>query len=257
MRSCWTAYQLRDSTRGLCKVAELRNDFQMFLQILEKHKVAENVDLLGIDLCISAYRTFGWNSLKNFYRDAVNKDVSNPRRQELVAQLLRTAREISDSDVVAWCEEQRGLVLKSLNRSSIPEVEWILDLATSHGVDFMRATLYPQLQAQQLESTFWAHFIRRLKDHPVAKDLGPEFVRECVVQAADNLLVVGQPECAGDSWGYSTENPQKAGLIMEILRLCVETGKIGPCVGIFERMKHATETKTISSTCAPWSATQS
>jgi hypothetical protein len=55
----------------------------------------------------------------------------------LVAQLSQAARQTSDSEVEAWCNEQQELVLKSLNRSSIPEVDWLLDLATVHGVDLM------------------------------------------------------------------------------------------------------------------------
>ncbi|KAJ7612366.1 hypothetical protein DFH06DRAFT_1109573, partial [Mycena polygramma] len=251
MAPCSTADERRASTRGLCMVAEQRNDMQMLLETLVKHKVAENLDLLGIDLWISAYRKFGW-SLKSFYQEAVDKDASNPRRQALVTQLTKAARERSDAEAVAWCEEQQDLVLRSLNRSSIAEVDWLLELATTRGVEFMRTILYPQLKDQHLESSFWVHFIYRLKEHTAAKELGPEFVRGCVSHAADNLLVVGPQECAGDSWGYGANGPKKAGLTMEVFRLCVEAGLTEPCAGIFERIKRATETKTISSECAPW-----
>jgi hypothetical protein len=79
-----------------------------------------------------------------------------------------------------------------------------------------------------------------------------EFVRKCVAQAAENLFVVPQPESAGDSWGYGTDKPRKAGLIMEVLRLCVEAENTASCAGIFERMKRAMSSGTLSSVCAPW-----
>ncbi|KAJ7124443.1 hypothetical protein C8R44DRAFT_734924 [Mycena epipterygia] len=248
---CQTEDQKKDATRGPCTVAQLRNDVQMFLQILEENRVVANLDLIGIDLCVSAYRTFGWNLLKNFYHDAVNKDVSNPCRQALLVQLSQVASQCSDSDVEVWCKEQQMLMLNSLSRSSVSEVDWLHELATIHGVDFMRSILYPQLKAQQLESKFWVHFTRRLQHYPTARNLGSEFLRECVVQAAENLFAFPGREFAGDSWGYDNAEPQPGGLITEVFRLCVETGSIDSCAGIFKRMKGAADSGALSSGCSP------
>ncbi|KAJ7754842.1 hypothetical protein B0H16DRAFT_738487 [Mycena metata] len=126
--SCRTGEERRDSVRELCKVAEARADGQMFLRILSAYDVAKNVDLIGLEMCVSAYRKFGWEVLKDFFCDAVQKDVSNPRRQQLVEQLHHVATRQSDSVVATWAEEQQDLMPRSLNRVSDNEIDWLLDL---------------------------------------------------------------------------------------------------------------------------------
>ncbi|KAK6974351.1 hypothetical protein R3P38DRAFT_3378681 [Favolaschia claudopus] len=244
----------RYATRGLYRVAELSKDFQILKNVLKKNDVAANVHLLGVDLCVSAYQIFGWDALRDFYQDAVRKDTSNPRRQALVDQLCEAARQRSDLEVLAWCDEQREPILESLCRSKISEVGWLLDLAASRGMDFMRTKLYPQLIAHRLPPTFWIHFVHRLRDHKIATHVDPSFVHECTLQASNNLFVVPErkPEHEGDPWAYGTAKPTQAGLIMEVLRLCIEAEAATACTGVFERMKHAATSGTLSKLCAPW-----
>ncbi|KAK7042648.1 2og-fe oxygenase [Favolaschia claudopus] len=244
----------RYATRGLYRVAELSKDVQLLKTVLKQNHVAANVHLLGVDLCVSAYQTFGWDALKDFYHDAVRNDTSNPRRQALVDQLGEAAKQRSDLEVVAWCEQQREPILDSLCRSKISEVDWLLDLAASRGMDFMRTKLYPQLIAHRLPPTFWIHFVHRMKDPKIATHVDPTFVHDCTLQASNNLFVVPEkkPKHEGDPWTYDTVKPTKAGLIMEVIRLCIEADTAMACTGIFERMKHAATSGTLSKLCAPW-----
>ncbi|KAJ7506997.1 hypothetical protein B0H11DRAFT_1969761 [Mycena galericulata] len=253
LANCTTEDKKKDATRGLARVAEAQNDVQLLLRTLEKHRVASNLDLIGVDACVSAYQMFGWKPLKSFFEDAIIKDVSNPRRQMLLTRLSEAAREKLDPEVEVWCEERQKLVLKSLSRASIAEVDWLLELATIHGANFMRTIVYPQLKSQQLESEFWVHFVRQLEKHAAAEDLGQSFVRECIEQAANNLLVFPPNERAGDSWSYDSSEPKtKAGLIIEVFRRCIEAGATASCAGIFERIKRADRERTLSSAFPAW-----
>ncbi|KAJ7766376.1 hypothetical protein DFH07DRAFT_352413 [Mycena maculata] len=256
LEACETEDEKKYATRGLCTVAQVQNDAKLLLRTLEKHKAAANLDLIGVEQCVSAFRKFGWDSLKDFFSDAVNQDASNARRDDLLVQLSQAARAADDSAVAAWCEEKRELIPRSLRRVSVAEVDWLLQLVTSHGTDLMRTVVYPQLEAQDLASDFWVHFARGLEKHGVAGALGNHFFSDCVAQAADNLLVFPTKEKrahAGDSWAYDSAEPQKAGLIMEVVRLCVEAGlQDTACAAIFERMNRAAAGGTLSSKFHAW-----
>ncbi|KAJ6552252.1 hypothetical protein DFH09DRAFT_1366359 [Mycena vulgaris] len=242
--------ELEAATRVLCKCANQWSDLLMLLTALETNSVAANLGLIGIDNCVAAYRTFGWIALKSFFREAVAKDISNPRRQSLVTQLGQAAKETADTEVETWCQEQQGLILRSLNRSGVSEVDWLLELVTEHSVDFVREIVYPQLHEQHLEPNFWVHFVRRLGEHPTLLELDPDFSTHCVRHAVDNLPAFptyeGQDEyCRPKQWPAT-------GLILDVLTLCVETGNIGLCVRIFDKMEQAACGRKFSAERPPW-----
>ncbi|KAJ7450845.1 hypothetical protein FB451DRAFT_1285301 [Mycena latifolia] len=230
-------------TRALCTCANRWSDLAMLLTTLETNHVAANLGLIGTDNCVAAYRVFGWDALKSFFDEAVQKDVSNPRRQALVTQFGQAARETADAEVEAWCREQQEQILEFLSRSSVTEVEWLLGLATNHGVDFMNEIVYPQLDAQQLESDFWVHFVRRLEGHPTSAELGLDFLQQCVQQAVDNLPAF--PTC-------DVQTQPATSLIMDVLKLSFDTKNSDLWDGIFDKMEQAARGGTFPVKCPPW-----
>ncbi|KAJ6588093.1 hypothetical protein B0H19DRAFT_1247800 [Mycena capillaripes] len=235
--------------RVSCKCACQWSDLSMLLTTLEVNHVTANLALIGLDLCVDAYRTFGWNALKDFYKRAVQQDVSNPRRQELLIRLGEAARETADSELEPGSETKQEEVLKSFNRASISEVDWLLGLGTGRGADFVREVVYPQLKSQQLESAFWVHFARRLGENPVSKDLGRDFSEECVLQAVDNLPAFPTRPVGDD---HRRVRAPAASSIMEVLKLCEETGNTYLCVRILEKMNQAADSGSFPADCPPW-----
>ncbi|KAJ7506998.1 hypothetical protein B0H11DRAFT_1969763 [Mycena galericulata] len=239
-----------EGARALCKCAIQWNDLEMFLAELETLRVATNLGGIGIDNCIVAYRKFGWDALKDFFEEAVRKDGSNPRRQEFLVELGRAAGGTNAAEVEAWCKEQQEVVLRSLNRVDISEVEWLLDLSTSYGVDFITETVYPQLEAQKLESSFWVRFTQRLVAHPAAAALGENFTEKCVQQAVDNLLAF--PTVPEEDKYDRVKHKPAATLIMDVLKLCMETRNGDLCAAVLDKMKDAARTGAFSLECPPW-----
>jgi hypothetical protein len=72
------------------------------------------------------------------YEEAIRKDISNPRRQELALCLSQAASETGNPEAQAWGETQQEAIIRSLNRASISEVDWLLGLGTTHDADFLR-----------------------------------------------------------------------------------------------------------------------
>ncbi|KAJ7108352.1 hypothetical protein C8R43DRAFT_962898 [Mycena crocata] len=252
--------KLDAGVRAMCKCAVQWSDLDLLLATLGENEVAKNLDLIGIDTCAAAYRTFGWDALKDFFAEAVQKAGSNPQRQALVTRLGEVA---ADVELQAWCKEQQNLLLRSLNGASISEVDWLLAVAAARGADFLRdmykmvndltvshASVYPQLEAQQLESEFWVHFVRRLVDSPISMSLGIEFARQCVLQATDNLPAF--PTCQAQDALRRPIQKTKTGSIMDVLRLCVETAEIDLCARVFDKMQEAARSGTFSADVPPW-----
>ncbi|KAJ7124442.1 hypothetical protein C8R44DRAFT_980718 [Mycena epipterygia] len=221
-----------EGVNALCKCAIQWSDMTMLLTTLEKNAVSVNLDLIGVENCVVAYCTFGWDALKIFFCEAVQKDKSNPRRQTLVIQLGQAAKATADAEVEAWCAEQQDLVLRSLNQASIAEIDWLLGLATEHGVDFMCEIVYPQLQAHQLESEFWVHFVRRLGD------------------SVDNLPAFPTRK-SQDQYRRVQDEPWPSS-IMDVLKLCGDTGNVNLCDRILEKMKCATHSGAFPVELPPW-----
>ncbi|KAJ6625220.1 hypothetical protein B0H10DRAFT_2004181 [Mycena sp. CBHHK59/15] len=239
------------NTRTLFKCAEQWADVQLLLRTLETNKVAGDLGLVGIPQCISAYQAFGWNALKSFFHDAVEKDISNQRRQALVTELIQAAQENVDTEVKSWCAEQQEFVLRSLNLASISEVDWLLDLGTVRGADFIRDIVYPQLQAQPLESIFWVQFVRRLREHSISVALGDDFARQGALQAIETLPAFPVDEVKQSDYPY-TRKEAKDGLVMDVFRLLIETRNTALCTDVFEKMKEAALSGTFDSEFPPW-----
>ncbi|KAJ7654122.1 hypothetical protein DFH06DRAFT_1203672 [Mycena polygramma] len=236
-------------TRALCKCACQWSDLNMLLTTLEANQVAANLALIGLDLYIEAFRAFGWNALKDFFAQASRTDVSNPRRQEFAVRLGQAAKEVADAEAEAWSETQQEAVLSSLNRASVCEVDWLLGLGTTHSAQFISEVIYPQLKTQQLESAFWVHFVRRLREHPISAELHRNFSDECVLQAVNNLPAF--PVRPAGSASRQVQEPD-ARAIIEVLKLCENTGNTDLCVRILEKMKQATHEEAFPAECPPW-----
>ncbi|KAJ7766375.1 hypothetical protein DFH07DRAFT_809714 [Mycena maculata] len=233
--------------RVLGKCALQWHDLEMLFTASDMNRGAvAGLGPIGIDICLTAYRTFGWNpELKVFYTDAVKKEASNPLRQTFLAQL---ASESAGPEVEAWCGEQQELVLRSLNRTSISEIDWLLELATNPGARFMSETVYPQLETQKLESGFWVHFVRRLVNHASSADLGGEFTQKCVQQAIDNLPAFPTSQ----STDANHRQQPAVTSIMDVLKLCVETKHGDLCAQVFDKMRQAARMGTFLAECPPW-----
>ncbi|KAF7343241.1 2og-fe oxygenase [Mycena venus] len=236
--------------RVLCKCACQWSDLDMLLTTLEAHHVAANLASIGLDTCLAAYRTFGWNAMKDFFEQAIQVDVSNPRRLEHVLRLGEAARETDDPELEAWSRTQQEAILTSLNRISIAEVDWLLGLAASRNAGFLRDIVYPQLQSQELEPAFWVHFVRRLKDHPVLEQLSSDFVESCVLQGVNNLPAFPTRKVRNDARGEIQEPATSS--IMEVLELCEDTGNLDLCVRVLDKMKQAAQSGEFPVECPPW-----
>ncbi|KAK6972168.1 2og-fe oxygenase [Favolaschia claudopus] len=195
-------------------------------------QVASNLALMEVDRCIVALRMFGWESLKDLC--------------ELALQLGEVAKQTNEKDFVAWTEAQPELILKTLSRCCFAEIDWLLGLGTPHGAAFLRDTVYPQLQGQNLESDFWVHFIRKFNKHPISELLPSEFVDGCVSQAVNNLPAFPE-NITGSNLPPQRQlrepNPRS---IVDVLKLCAETENLEFCLRILNEMKLAAKSAQFS-----------
>ncbi|KAK6974349.1 2og-fe oxygenase [Favolaschia claudopus] len=238
--------------RVLCKCACQWSDLKLLLETIETYQIASNLGLIGMDGCAVALKKFGWDSLRDFFKQVAYDDSSNIRRQELVSMLTDLAKDSGNLELEEWSKEQPERMLRSLNRSCIDEVDWLLDLGTSHGVDFLRDTVYPQLEGQELESDFWVHFVQQLRKHPMMNSLSAAFVRSCVVQAVNNITpFAATHDVAHQTYPYHTQEPE-INSITDVFRLCRTTGNVDLCPQILDKMKQDAQEAKFLVECPPW-----
>ncbi|KAK7042643.1 hypothetical protein R3P38DRAFT_2891543 [Favolaschia claudopus] len=117
---------------------------------------------------------------------------------------------------------------------------------------FSLSSVYPQLESQELESSFWVHFAQQLRKHPVVGDLSPAFVRNCVVQAVNNITpFAATHDVAHQTYPYHTQEPE-IDCITNVLRLCQTTGNVDLWPQILDKMKQDAQEGRFLVECPPW-----
>ncbi|KAJ7450061.1 hypothetical protein B0H11DRAFT_2078301 [Mycena galericulata] len=241
---------LRDS-------ADRWNDVQMLLRALKACGVEKNIDLMGVEGFVSAYQAFGWDALKDFYGDAMKNDPSNVRRNALLSRLTKMGVEEEDAEVSAWCNEQSEIVLRSLSKIEAAQIPWLADLALSRGGEFLRDVIFPQLQAQKLDKTFWMPFLQRLqqsmKDIPTAS---PQVVSGLIVQCVSETVRTLDAFPTKDityGYGYGPGRKEKnSEAILEVIKFCVDTKNEALCTEIFVKMRDAARVGSFPTEFPPW-----
>ncbi|KAJ7689035.1 hypothetical protein B0H17DRAFT_1067547 [Mycena rosella] len=238
--------------------ADRWNDVAILLRALKACGVDKNTGRMGPEGFVSAYQAFGWAALKDCYNDAMKNDESNARRHALLARLTQMAADEEDAEVAAWCTAQADSILRSLSKVDAARIPWLADLGLSRGGEFLRDVIFPQLQAQKLDKTFWMPFIQRLqqtmRDIPTtAPDVVSGLIVQCVAQTARNLPAF-PTRVIQNPYGYHvTERHEKSSeAVLEVVKLCVETRNEALCVKIFSRMREAARLGNFRAEFPPW-----
>jgi hypothetical protein len=178
----------------------------------------------------------------------MTNDTSNTRRHELLTRLTQMAVEEEDEEVSAWCKEQSERILRSLGKIDVAEIPWLVELGLARGGEFLRdvyvcslaakflsfahdagASIFPQLQAQTLDKTFWIPFLQGLQQkmtaHPTtAPQVVSGLVTQCVAETVRNLPAF--PTKPRQTYGYNygaAQHEKDSEAITEVVKLCLET----------------------------------
>ncbi|KAJ7123875.1 hypothetical protein C8R43DRAFT_1031770 [Mycena crocata] len=269
LECCQTRRQeakLQTVVQLLRESADRWNDAATLLRALKACGVDKNTDLMGVEGFVSAYQAFGWDALKDFFGDAIKNDESNTRRCTLLARLTQMAADEEDEEVSCWCKDQGEVALRSLSKMDAAQIPWLADLALSRGGEFLRDIIFPQLQAQNLDKTFWIPFIQRLQrsvgDIPNSSSshVVEELIVQCVSETVRSLpafptkAVQNIYPYASYPYGYNVPDRQEKSseAILEVIKLCVETKNEALCDGIFAKMRDATRLGAFLPGFPPW-----
>ncbi|KAJ7464609.1 hypothetical protein FB451DRAFT_1370337 [Mycena latifolia] len=236
------AQQLRTVAHLLAESADRWNNLPILLRALKACRVDRRIDLVGADALISMYQAFGFDALKNFYEDALKNDETNLARQGFLTGLLEMAREEGSTEIIAWCETQHEEVLRNLRVFDLKQLEWLFGVAKARGGEFLRDVIFPQLQTQALETPFWITLMRRLQK--TSSTWSPELIGTlillCVAKAVEALPAFPTVTNPGP---YSKREADTAS-IMEVVRICAETGNSHFCDRISGRMRETARART-------------
>jgi hypothetical protein len=182
--------------------------------------------------------------------------------------------EEDDANVSLWCQEQLKRVLGSLGKVDAIQIPWLARAGLAHGGDFLcdvyafarpnrtdllicpMFSIFPQLQAQKLEPSFWIPFSRCLQQH--MKDVPTTFTRlvgraiaQSVSQIARDLPAF--PTKVGKSTRPNAERQEEdCDSILKVIQLCVETNNEALCPLIFARMRDAARAGSFNAGAPPW-----
>ncbi|KAJ7689580.1 hypothetical protein B0H17DRAFT_1202218 [Mycena rosella] len=266
LRCCMTRPQEAKFPRVvqvLRESADRWNDVAILLHALKACGVDKNTDRMGPEGFVSAYQAFGWAALKDFYSDAMKNDESNVRRHALLARLTQMAAEEEDAEVAVWCTAQADSILRSLSKIDAAQIPWLAELGLSRGGEFLRDVIFPQIQAQMLGKTFWMPFSQRLHQDmrsipTIAPDVVSGLIVQCVAKTARNLPPF-PTRVVKNSYAYTygryqaVERHEKSSeAVLEVIKLCVETGNEALCVEIFGKMRAAARLGSFRAEFPPW-----
>ncbi|KAJ7698960.1 hypothetical protein B0H17DRAFT_1129504 [Mycena rosella] len=244
------AERLRTLAHLLAESADRWTNLSILLRTLETCRVDRRIDLLGVDMLISMYQAFGWDDLKGFYGDAMKNDETNLTRQAFLTGLLEMAREEGSTEIIAWCKAEQDQLLRDLRIFSLNQLEWLFEVATARGGEFLRDVIFPQLTTQSLETPFWIALMKRLQNISAwAPELVGTLILTCVVQAVEALRAF---PIVTNSRSYPTRPEADTESIMEVIRACVETGNSHLCYRISARMRETARAENSSSPPLRW-----
>ncbi|KAF7354644.1 hypothetical protein MSAN_01378000 [Mycena sanguinolenta] len=220
--------KLGQAVQVLRECADRWNDVEMLLRAMKVCGADKNIDLVGVEGFVSVYQAFGWDALKDFYKDIMENDESNVRRNALLARLTRMAVEEDDVEVSLWCKEQTERVLESLGTVDTSQIPWLASVGLARGGKFLRDIIFPQLKAQKLSKPFWIAFIQHLrqclKDMPTTSlRIVSGLIGQIVALIARNLPAFPTKIIKS---AYGPERSERdSDAILEVIKLCVETEK--------------------------------
>ncbi|KAK7039307.1 hypothetical protein R3P38DRAFT_473664 [Favolaschia claudopus] len=237
--------------------ADRWNDAQLLIRALKACKAEKNIDILGLEGFVSSYQAFGWDVLREFCEQSMAGDESNARRQALLARLTQMGKDEQDEQVAAWCKEQVEVTLRSLKKVDAAQIPWLANLGLSRGGEFLRDVIFPQLEAQKLDKTFWIPFLQELqRNMNNAPTASPEIVKgllsKCVTETVRNLPAF-PTKTITPTYAYGVPREEKSsGAILEVVQLCVSTQNLTLCTEIFAKMRNSARCGSYPSTFPPW-----
>ncbi|KAJ7115408.1 hypothetical protein C8R44DRAFT_794600 [Mycena epipterygia] len=228
-------------------------DVQMLLRVLKAYKVDENTSLLGVESFVSCCKVFGWGALKGFFNDAMQNEGSNTSRDALLAGLKQMAAEGNDADLSTWCKNQDETSLLTLRKIDPTEIPSLIDRSLSHGGEFLRDIIFPQLRTQELSRIVWIAFLEHL--HQSLTTISPpsaEIVRALITYGVSEIVRDLPPFPLQAIEGiYTTIQTPDPDAILIVIKLCVETGNASCCLEIFAKMRDAVRRGTFD-LIYPW-----
>nr|GAT49174.1 predicted protein [Mycena chlorophos] len=145
----------RESARTLSDVGCARDpvgerwrDLNLFLRAAEVCKARENIDILGVNALVSAYRAFDWSSMVDF----CDNDNWSSRRSALLARLTGLAAEENGRELARWTRPQEDEILRDLGDVDADDIPRLVEVASSGVNEFFTETLLPQLAAIQMDA---------------------------------------------------------------------------------------------------------
>ncbi|KAF9022471.1 hypothetical protein BDZ89DRAFT_1070638 [Hymenopellis radicata] len=242
-----TAVQVANVLR---ESADRWNNVNLFLQVLQNCGADHCVSLVGVDGLLSAYQTFDWNKLKDFYGEGLSKTTSSSLRGQVVGRLLLTATEQNNSEVVAWCLAQQARVLDTMQTLEAADIEWVLNFAQteSNPTHYLQTVLIPRLHTvQPYEMTVWTALLTRL-DEIVRSGLPswdvrllPQIVKKCledIVSVMPPYAVAKTPQPSDPPGGTATTTIKVLSVepIMTLFELGSRLGLVEVCMPVLQKM---------------------
>ncbi|CAK5277854.1 unnamed protein product [Mycena citricolor] len=257
---CCTKHRQEDQFERVVRVvreaADRWDDVGLLIRALTVCDVDKNTSLLGVEGFVSCYQAFGWDGVGAFISKAATNDTSNTRRQALISRLARMGEEEEENLVITWCQVQTDLSLRSLSKMDASQIPWLSEVALSRGGAFLRDVIFPQLEKQDLDKSFWVPFIphlqRGIEADSDSRGIITQLINRCVSELVRNLPAFPIKSIAA-VYSYMARREDKAASeILEVVKLCVDMGCDDLCTGIFDKMREAATKGEYNLTFPPW-----
>ncbi|KAJ7641775.1 hypothetical protein FB45DRAFT_900986 [Roridomyces roridus] len=242
------------AVQALRKCAIQWKDARVLLRALKVCGADRNIDILGVEGFVSAYRVFGWNAVKGFYQAAVENDESNARSYALLARLTKLGGEGENAELLAWCHKEIESRLRSLGKIDTDQIPWLAELCLIHGGRLLKDVVLPQLQAEKLDQALWISFLKHLHARVQGASAATvQVVRALIVQCVTDIAhkLEAFPTKIDEST-YSSASAMDCGAIVEVIKLCLETENAELSTGIFKKMREASQQGSFNSHFPPW-----
>ncbi|KAF7340846.1 hypothetical protein MSAN_02114100 [Mycena sanguinolenta] len=249
--------KLKTTVRVLGESAARWNDAQVLLRTLKACGVDKNADLMGLEGFASAYQTFEWDVLEDFYGQVIANDKSNARRRALLDRLTEIGAEHKDAEVVSWCKDQADRMLRSLGKVDAAQIPWLVDLGLSRGGEFLRDVIFPQLCAQKLDQTFWMSFLQQIKQNidaipATSPDVADGLIVDCVTQTVRSLPAFPTKDIEPSYLWKPARQEKNSDAILEVIALCIDIKTEPLCAEIFTNMRDGARRGVYSPSFPPW-----
>ncbi|KZT35176.1 hypothetical protein SISSUDRAFT_1064684 [Sistotremastrum suecicum HHB10207 ss-3] len=153
-----------EASRAICTAAVRWRDRDLWLHAAHIGEVEVRMSVLSHEDLIEAAHAFGFEKLQDILASILAKSTSN-------AYCLKLIAKISDSDLSCneagrgWCDSQREIALQNLHVPTIDDVNPLLEVIITYGIQIAQKTIIPQLLALQCAQDFWFSFLKAIYSH--------------------------------------------------------------------------------------------